>query len=98
MSNYHYDVDGIKNTADNIMLSYADFKSAREKISTIVRTLNLVWKDPVNIQFSSQYLNNGDVKAEELEKLIKEYGQLMRECSVRYGSAIDSGNSFLSNF
>lgn len=98
MSNYRYDPDQMKNLAAQINNCCRDFSEARNQICIIVRSLGTTWVDPVNQQFVNQYLNHADPKGQELEKMIKQYGSLLQECSVRYGTAIDSGNSFLKNF
>ena len=93
-----YDPPAMKRTADAISNELKSFQAAKDAVDELITALSISWKDNVNIKYSNSYLLVAKPKAEELDRLIQQYTSLMYQCSTRFGSAIDSGNSYLTGF
>ena len=96
MAKYKYNVTKMKNCASGMERELTDFRKCRNNINSIISKLSANWDDTNNRDFVNKY--NRDIKpiAEDLEKFIQSYIEIMRESARRYGSAIDNGNSKFS--
>ena len=94
----YYDPSAMKSAAEQISRLLQSYQTAKDNVNAIVTQLNLLWNDEVNLRYSSNYIRLAQPKAEELDKLIQQYNALLYQCATRYGSAIDSGNSYLTGF
>lgn len=88
----------MRSTADELSRALKDFQRSKAAVEEIITALNASWSDSVNLKYSGSYLNFARPKADELDKLIRRYTSLMYQCSSRFASTIDSGNSYLTGF
>lgn len=95
MSKSYYNTSQMKSGAASISAELKQFKSAKENIDSIIRSLK--WEDDdIHRQYVSRYQREAQKSAEEMYQQINKYAELLAQCSKKYASVIDNGNSLLS--
>ena len=94
MSNY-YDASAMKRTADRIDEEIGYFEEYCSNMDIIIYTLYDKWDDDNNKKYVKRYKNDVVPAIEQALKVMKQGSGIFRECSKKYGYAIDSGNTFL---
>lgn len=97
MANY-YDPVNMARVASRVSKKTDEFHAAAAEIESLITQLSISWNDVVNQQFSKNYLENGAETAKKLEAIMKDYASALNQCSYKYGTAIDTGNTFLTSF
>lgn len=94
---YRYDPAGMKSTAEAVEREMNTFNQARLHMDSIVASMSSnSWNDLTNQRFVRRYNSEAKEAMEKLYKEMLEIASFLKECSKRFGSAIDNGNSYLS--
>lgn len=96
MAKYYYNTNSMKQCAENIDKELSKFNQYKKDIDSIVNSLNQNWDDDQNRKYCTKYRQSAAPICEELYKTIQQFSSIMNQCSKKYSTAIDNGNSFLS--
>lgn len=72
-----YDSGKMRSCARDILNELKTYSAAKEEADRIVKYLRNNWDDDTNTQYSNKYNANAKVSAENVEKLMKQFAEVL---------------------
>ena len=79
-----YNTDKMKQGAQDILAELKTYTTQREVIETNMNNLTKNWNDSTQKKYDQKYKREAKVAAENIEILMKQYAELLRQAAEKY--------------